>query len=199
MSNMACERLPEEVDGRLEGAPSGPTRQTSTDGGRHIIRKGSSSTMEPMSIKITELLHRLSNRVYTFSIELSQLRDHVDNGFRHFEGRVNNRRETGNSLRGEQLGSERTREMPNLMPNDVKPAKSKSIATTNIDELRNWFRHARGCLRYHNVDPKRQREMYRVSGSWMAHYRSGRTPKLGKLVMKSVEDFPEFLRWRELI
>jgi hypothetical protein len=36
------------------------------------------------------------------------------------------------------MRSERTREMPSMMLNDVKPAKIKSIATTNIiDELRN--------------------------------------------------------------
>jgi hypothetical protein len=93
--------------------------------------------MEPMSVYVTAMLQRLSNRVDTLSIELSQVRDHVDNGFRHFEGRVNISRETENFLRGEQLKSERTREMPSLMPNDVKPAKIKSIATTNIDELRN--------------------------------------------------------------
>jgi hypothetical protein len=29
---------------------------------------------------------------------------------------------------------------------------------------------------------------------WKAHYRSGGTPKLRRLEMKSVEDFPEFLR-----
>jgi hypothetical protein len=33
---------------------------------------------------------------------------------------------------------------------------------------------------------------------WKAHYRNGDTPKLRRLEMKSVEDFPEFLRWREL-
>jgi hypothetical protein len=39
--------------------------------------------MEPLSVHVTEMLQRLSNRVDTFLIELSQLRDHVDNGFRH--------------------------------------------------------------------------------------------------------------------
>ena len=106
------------------------------------------------------MLQRLSNRVDTFSIELSQLRDHVDNGFGHFEGRVNRSRETENFLRGEQLRSERTREMPN----DVKAAKIKSIATTNIEELRNWFRHARVYLRYHNVNPEEQKGVYWVCG-----------------------------------
>jgi hypothetical protein len=103
--------------------------------------------MEPMSVHVTDMLQCLSNRVDTYSIELFQLRDHVDNGFRHYEGRVNRSRETVNFLRGKQLRSERTREMPSMMPNDVKPAKIKSIATTNIDELTNWFRHARGYLR----------------------------------------------------
>jgi hypothetical protein len=93
--------------------------------------------MEHMLMNVTEMLQRLSNRVASFSIELSQLRDHVDNGFKHFEGLVNRSRETEKFLRGEQLRSERTREMPNLMLNDVKPTKMKSITTTNIDELRN--------------------------------------------------------------
>jgi hypothetical protein len=93
--------------------------------------------MEYMLMNVTEMLQRLSNRVAGFSIELSQLRDHVDNGFKHFKGRVNISRETEKFLRGEQLGPERTREMPNLMLNDVKPTKMKSITTTNIDELRN--------------------------------------------------------------
>jgi hypothetical protein len=85
MSNRAGERLPQEVDDRPEG-PSGLTQPTSTDGGRHAVREGSSPTMEPMSVHVTDMLQRLSNRVDTFSIELSQMRDHVDNGFRHFEG-----------------------------------------------------------------------------------------------------------------
>jgi hypothetical protein len=147
--------------------------------------------MEPMSVHITEMLQRLSNRVDTFSIELSQLRDHVDNGFRHFEGRVNRSRETENFLRGEQLRSGRTREMPSMMPNDVKQAKIKSISTTNIDVLRNWFRHARGYLRYHNLNPEEQRGVY-----WVSCFLKGPLKKLRRLEMKSVEDFPEFLRWR---
>jgi hypothetical protein len=115
--------------------------------------------MEPMSVHVTETLQYLSNRVYTFLIELSQVRDHVDNGFIHFEGRVNISRETENFLRGE-LRSERTRQMPSMMPNDVKPAKIKSIATTNIDEMRNSFRHARGYLRYHSVNLEQHRGVY---------------------------------------
>jgi hypothetical protein len=51
-----------------------------------------------------------------------------------------------------------------MMPNDVEPAKIKRIATTNIDELRNMFRHARGYLRYHNVNTEEQRRMYWVCG-----------------------------------
>jgi hypothetical protein len=53
--------------------------------------------------------------------------------------------------------------MPSMMPNDVKPAKIKSIAATNIDELRNRFRHARGYLRYHIIHPLEQRGVYLVS------------------------------------
>jgi hypothetical protein len=121
------------------------------------MREGSSPTMEPMPVHVTEMLQRLSNRVDTFSIDLSQMRDHVDNGFRHFEGRVNRSRETENFLRGEQLRLERTREMPSMMPKYVKQAKIKSTATTNIDELRNYVRHSRGYLRYHRRPPAAQR------------------------------------------
>jgi hypothetical protein len=49
-----------------------------------------------------------------------------------------------------------------MMPNDVKPTKIKSIATTNIDELSNWFRHARGYLQYHCVNLEEQRGVYWV-------------------------------------
>jgi hypothetical protein len=115
--------------------------------------------MKPMLVNVTEMLQRLSNKVDNFWIDLSQLRDHVDNNIRHFEGRVNRSRETENFLRGVQVRLERTREMPNLMPNDVKPIKVKSIASTNIDELKNWFRHAQGYLRYHNVNLEEQRRV----------------------------------------
>jgi hypothetical protein len=95
--------------------------------------------MEPMLVNVTEMLQRLSNQVNNVSIEQSQLRDHVDKGFRHFEGRADIIRETENFLIGEQLRSQRTSEMPSHMPNDVNPTNTKSIATTSIDELRNWF------------------------------------------------------------
>jgi hypothetical protein len=53
--------------------------------------------------------------------------------------------------------------MPSMMPNAVKPAKIKSIATTNIiDDLRKWFRHARGYLRYHDINPEKHRGVYWV-------------------------------------
>jgi hypothetical protein len=120
--------------------------------------------MDSMSVNVTETLQRFSKRVDTISIELSQLRGHVDNGFRHFEGRLKRSRETENFLRGEQLRSERTREMPNLMPNDVKSTNIKSIATTSIDELRDMFRHARGHLRYPNINHEEQRGVYWLSG-----------------------------------
>jgi hypothetical protein len=84
-----------------EGAPSRPTKPTSIDGGRQAVRERSSPTMEPTPVIVTEMLLRSSNRVDTFPIELSQLRDHVDNGFIHFEGRVNRSRETENFLHGD--------------------------------------------------------------------------------------------------
>jgi hypothetical protein len=68
-------------------------------------RERLSPTMDPALVKVTEMLHRLSDRLDTLSIELSQQRDYVDNGNMHFEGRMNRSRETANFLRGEQLRS----------------------------------------------------------------------------------------------
>jgi hypothetical protein len=55
MSIRAGKRLPEEVDGQLEGAPYGPTHPTSTNGGRHVVREGSSRTMEPTSVNVNDV------------------------------------------------------------------------------------------------------------------------------------------------
>jgi hypothetical protein len=82
--------------------------------------------MEPALTNFTEMLQRLSNRVDSFAIERSQVCDHVDNGFIHFERRVNRSQETENFLRGEQLREERTREMPNMMPNEVSKPRSRA-------------------------------------------------------------------------
>jgi hypothetical protein len=88
--------------------------------------------------------------------------------------------------------------MPSMMPNDVKTVKIKSIATTNIDELRNWFRHAREYLLYHNVNPEEHRGVYWVLGfledplsKWWYSQVAQTIDEVGL----SVEDFPEFLRW----
>jgi hypothetical protein len=87
--------------------------------------------------------------------------------------------------------------MPNLMPNDVKPAKIKSIAMTDIDELRKWFRHARGCLQYHNVKPEEQRGLY-----WVFGFLEGPLSKWWYSQVAQTRDevsggFSGVLRWRE--
>jgi hypothetical protein len=51
------------------------------------------------------------------------------------------------------------------MPNDAKPCKIKSIATIYIDELRKLLRHARGYLRYHDINLEEQRGVYSVFDS----------------------------------
>jgi hypothetical protein len=84
MSNQACERLRDVRD-----TTSGLIQPTSTNGGRQAVREGSSPTMEHALTNITDMLQRLSNGVDIFAIELSQVRDHVDNDFMHCEGRVN--------------------------------------------------------------------------------------------------------------
>jgi hypothetical protein len=72
MSNRVGERLQEEVDGRTKGAPSGPTQPTSTDGGRQAVREGSSPAMEHVSVHVTEMLQRLSNRDDTSRTQLKR-------------------------------------------------------------------------------------------------------------------------------
>jgi hypothetical protein len=79
--------------------------------------------------------------------------------------------------------------MPSMMPNDVKPAKIKSIATTNIGELRNWFRHARGYLRYHSVNLEEQRGVYWVSGFLEGPLSKWWYSQVMQIEKKSVEDF----------
>jgi len=54
--------------------------------------------------------------------------------------------------------------MPNLMPSEVKPAKMDKIASTNTDDIRSWFRHARGYLKYSNVSPDEERSVFWAAG-----------------------------------
>jgi hypothetical protein len=119
MSNRARERVPKKLmvdhGGRLLGRHN-RHRQMVEDTQCEKDRVPRWSLCRYTSPRDASMLQRLSNRVDTFSIELSQLRDHVDNGFTHFEGRANISRETENFLRREQLRSERTREMPSMMP-----------------------------------------------------------------------------------
>ena len=77
--------------------------------------------------------------------------------------RINRSRMAETDLRAE-LRSERTFNMPELMPKDVKPARVQNISSTNIDDLRNWYRHARGYLKYYNVDPEESRSVFWASG-----------------------------------
>eukprot|EP00873_Tetraselmis_striata_P003425 jgi/Tetstr1/423689/TSEL_014323.t1 len=95
--------------------------------------------------------------------EIRRLDEYVRQGFSHFDDRVNRSRVVEQQMR-DQLRSARTSDMPGLMPSDVKPAKIEKLSTTNIDELRNWFRHARGYLKYHNVNPEEPRSVYWASG-----------------------------------
>jgi hypothetical protein len=76
-----------------------------------------------------------------------------------------------------------------MMPSDVKPAKIKSIATTNIDELRKCIDTHEGIYGITTLIVKNKGS---VLGIMKAQYRSGGTPKLRRPEMKSVEDFPGF-------
>eukprot|EP00873_Tetraselmis_striata_P022264 jgi/Tetstr1/442528/TSEL_030626.t1 len=125
-----------------------------------IPLEGGQEGTQPTLADMMSMLQRLADRVETMSTEQAKMQDvaqattaataeirrldeYVRQGFSHFDDRVNRSRVVEQQMR-DQLRSARTSDMPGLMPSDVKPAKIEKLSTTNIDELRNWFRHARG-------------------------------------------------------
>eukprot|EP00873_Tetraselmis_striata_P024235 jgi/Tetstr1/444499/TSEL_032378.t1 len=166
-----------------------------------IPLEGGQEGTQPTLVTMMSMLQRLADRVETMSTEQARMQDvaqattaataeirrldeYVRQGFSHFDDRVNRSRVVEQQMR-DQLRSARTSDMPGLMPSDVKPAKIEKLSTTNIDELRNWFRHARGYLKYHNVNPEEPRSVYWASGyfhgpvskwwqPWLLKLRSGR-------------------------
>eukprot|EP00873_Tetraselmis_striata_P021239 jgi/Tetstr1/441503/TSEL_029734.t1 len=145
-----------------------------------IPLEGGQEGTQPTLATMMSMLQRLADRVETMSTEQARMQDveqattaataeirrldeYVRQGFSHFDDRVNRSRVVEQQMR-DQLRSARTSDMPGLMPSDVKPAKIEKLSTTNIDELRNWFRHARGYLKYHNVNPEEPRSVYWASG-----------------------------------
>eukprot|EP00873_Tetraselmis_striata_P017204 jgi/Tetstr1/437468/TSEL_026147.t1 len=145
-----------------------------------IPLEGGQEGTQPTLATMMSMLQRLADRVETMSTEQAKMQDvaqattaataeirrldeYVRQGFSHFDDRVNRSRVVEQQMR-DQLRSARTSDMPGLMPSDVKPAKIEKLPTTNIDELRKWFRHARGYLKYHNVNPEEPRSVYWASG-----------------------------------
>eukprot|EP00873_Tetraselmis_striata_P018889 jgi/Tetstr1/439153/TSEL_027605.t1 len=145
-----------------------------------IPLEGGQEGTQPTLANMMSMLQRLADRVETMSTEQAKMQDvaqattaataeirrldeYVRQGFSHFDDRVNRSRVVEQQMR-DQLRSARTSDMPGLMPSDVKPAKIEKLSTTNIDELRNWFRHARGYLKYHNINPEEPRSVYWASG-----------------------------------
>lgn len=136
---------------------------------------GAETSTQPSEMAtMAALLQRLSDQVEHMSMEqarlqaattqeLRRLDEYARQGFAHFDDRVNRSRAAEQEMR-DRLRSVRTNDMPGLMPSDVKPAKIKELSTTTIDEIRNWFRHARGYLKYHNVNPEEPRSVYWASG-----------------------------------
>eukprot|EP00873_Tetraselmis_striata_P038560 jgi/Tetstr1/458824/TSEL_045208.t2 len=145
-----------------------------------IPLEGGQEGTQPTLATMMSMLQRLADRVETMSTEqakmqevaqattaataeIRRLDEYVRQGFSHFDDRVNRSRVVEQQMR-DQLRFARTSDMPGLMPSDVKPAKIEKLSTTNIDELRNWFRHAQGYLKYHNVNPEEPRSVYWASG-----------------------------------
>eukprot|EP00873_Tetraselmis_striata_P043987 jgi/Tetstr1/464251/TSEL_009056.t1 len=145
-----------------------------------IPLEGGQEGTQPTLANMMSMLQRLADRVETMSTEqvkmqevakattaataeIRRLDEYVRQDFSHFDDRVNRSRVVEQQMR-DQLRSARTSDMPGLMPSDVKPSKIEKLSTTNIDELRNWFRHARGYLKYHNVNPEEPRSVYWASG-----------------------------------
>eukprot|EP00873_Tetraselmis_striata_P038470 jgi/Tetstr1/458734/TSEL_045123.t1 len=158
-----------------------------------IPLEGGQEGTQPTLATMMSMLQRLADRVETMSTEQAKMQDvaqattaamaeirrldeYVRQGFSHFDDRVNRSRVVERQMR-DQLRSARTSDMPGLMPSDVKPAKIEKLSTTNIDELRNWFRHARGYLKYHNVNPEEPRSVYWHMAIFTDLYPSGGTRK----------------------
>lgn len=145
-------------EGHSTGAPAGETQPTS-HGEDDALSRGRQHTLADVISEVT----RIAGTLRGLTTGMVELRTHVNQGFRHMDERINRSRMAETDIRAE-LRLERTFSMPEMMPKDVKPAKVQNIASTNIDDLRNWYRHARGYLKYYNVDPEEPRSVFWASG-----------------------------------
>jgi hypothetical protein len=145
-----------DVGGVLATAKRGETSQPSTSG-----------PTEPTTIlrQIVERLEVLEESMDTRIGRLEQTvaRNHEEDG--HAIARVNERvrrsRQTKTPLYNDTRRTSGVPGMPNLMPSEVKPAKMDKIASTNTDDTRSLFRHARG---YINVSPDEERSVFWAAG-----------------------------------
>lgn len=140
------------------GTPAGPTLPIAPGGS-----DATSERRQPTSSELTAEVIRISRLVQDLTVGFTELRGYVERGFRHTEERINRSRAAENEIRTE-LQSDRTTSMPDLMPRDVKPSKVPNISSTVTDDLRNWFRHARGYLKYYGVNPEESRSVFWASG-----------------------------------
>eukprot|EP00873_Tetraselmis_striata_P013178 jgi/Tetstr1/433442/TSEL_022716.t1 len=117
--------------------------------------QGLADRIENMSTEQAKM-QEVAQATTAATAEIRRLDEYVQQGFSHFDDRVNRSRVVEQQMR-DHICSARTSDMPGLMPSDVKPTKIEKLSTTNIDEIRNWFRHARGRLKYHNVNSEEPR------------------------------------------
>lgn len=179
MSGQA-ERTSDEPVGFEAGAPAIESQPTTEDGvprtqeedvGRADDPREVTDHGDPVNlVEILQELRLLRGRFTELQQENETLKDKqvemqrlVDQGFAHFDGRVNRSRAAEMELR-DRLRSTDTRGMPALMPSDLKAAKIQNLSSTDVDKIRNWFRHARGHLKFYNIDPEEQRSVFWAAG-----------------------------------
>ena len=119
--------------------------------------------------QLTRVIAELRDEIGTVAKDSRKLREDCRVEFDRVNDRINRSRQNERDLANEQRRSaSRSTAMPGLMPTDVKTAKMKNFSSTKIDEIRDYFRHARGHLKYHNVDPEEPRSVY-----WFSCYLEG--------------------------
>lgn len=162
MASPEHQEPPNEGGSQPMGAPVGSAQPIPPEG----VRRASSEPRDPDAVNFSLMLsefRRLSDRVESIARETGGLRQFVNEGFRHMDERVNRSREAEREI-SDRLRSVPTRDMPGLMPKEIKPAKMATLMSTNIDEIRNWFRRARGHLKSYHIDPNEPRSVFWAAG-----------------------------------
>lgn len=161
MSNEA--EVSATAGGAAEGTPEGSATSAPV-----VVERGPESlhggaTAQAPTGGLDEILRRLTDFESSIRREITELTNRTATEFKNVHERIHRSRETERRL-DSTFRSTTTTSMPAPMPSDVKPAKMKTLDSTSTTEIRNWFRHARGYLKYYGVDPNEPRSVFWAAG-----------------------------------